>query len=198
MLCCSAVGGVAAASYFSYSVILCVKPTQFSIEAMHIKMSHSIRFNKRIMLFFQPFNLLEKKTSAKISFFVSTWEIFAKAWQTHLAALDSTCYEYICILCIKIWKTDIPLSSQNWKVCTNTCLQLAYVTIGIIFLCIGNSQWCVYNTQSKSDWPFNTQSRDLQGDWLILKNNGRRQLWTFTWPIIPQQYWGSSMLDHVR
>ena len=42
--------------------------------------------------------------------------------------------------------------------------------IGIFFLCIGNSQRRFYNTQSKSDWPFNTQSRVLQAHWFILEN----------------------------
>ena len=55
-------------------------------------------------------------------------------------------------------------------------------TIGIILYCIGNSQWCIYNTQSKSDWLFNTQSRVLQGDWVML-GKMRRQLWTLKCPI---------------
>ena len=50
------------------------------------------------------------------------------------------------------------------------------VNIGIIFYCIGHSQWCIYNTQSKSDWLFDTQSRVLQADWLILKNNEKATL----------------------
>ena len=29
----------------------------------------------------------------------------------------------------------------------------------------------MYRTQSKSDWMFNTQSRVLQADWLILEKN---------------------------
>ena len=36
-----------------------------------------------------------------------------------------------------------------------------------MFLRIGNSQWHLYNTQSKSDWLINTPSRALQTDWLI-------------------------------
>ena len=45
-----------------------------------------------------------------------------------------------------------------------------HVNIGIIFYCIGNSQLCIYKTQSKSDWLFNTKSRELQADWWILEN----------------------------
>ena len=48
--------------------------------------------------------------------------------------------------------------------------------VGIIFYCIGNSQWCLYNTQSKSEWLFNTQSRVQQADWLILENNEQATL----------------------
>ena len=47
---------------------------------------------------------------------------------------------------------------------------IGHVNIGIISLCIGNSQRCLYNIQSKSDWLLNTQSRVLQVDWLILEN----------------------------
>ena len=32
------------------------------------------------------------------------------------------------------------------------------------------------NTQSKSDWLFNTQSRVLQADWLIFGNNEKATL----------------------
>ena len=46
---------------------------------------------------------------------------------------------------------------------------------GIIFLCIGDTQWCIYNTQSKSDKLFDTQSSVLQADWLILENNEKRR-----------------------
>ena len=45
-----------------------------------------------------------------------------------------------------------------------------------IVSCIGNSQYCIYKTQSKSDWLFNTQSRVLQADRLILENNGKATL----------------------
>ena len=48
---------------------------------------------------------------------------------------------------------------------------IGHVNIGIIFLCIGNSKWCIYNTQSTSDWLFNTQSKVLRVDQLILENN---------------------------
>ena len=52
-----------------------------------------------------------------------------------------------------------------------TYLAIGHVNFGIIFYCIGNSQWCIYDTQSKSDWLFNTMSRKLQADWLIMENN---------------------------
>ena len=35
---------------------------------------------------------------------------------------------------------------------------------------------CLYATQSKSEWLFNTQSRVLQADWLILENNEKAAL----------------------
>ena len=48
---------------------------------------------------------------------------------------------------------------------------------------IGNSQWCIYNTQWKSDWLFNIQSRVLQADLVISVNNEKatlnRQLQTY-------------------
>ena len=34
----------------------------------------------------------------------------------------------------------------------------------------------LYNTQSKSDWLFNTQSRILQADWLSMENNEKATL----------------------
>ena len=53
---------------------------------------------------------------------------------------------------------------------------IGYVKIGIIFLRIGKSQWCLNNTQSKYDWLFNTQSRVLQADWFILEINEKATL----------------------
>ena len=53
---------------------------------------------------------------------------------------------------------------------------IGHVNIGIIFYCFGNSQRCKYNTQSKSDWLFNTQTRVLQADWLKLENNEKETL----------------------
>ena len=59
-------------------------------------------------------------------------------------------------------------------------LQLkGHVNIRIIFYCIGNSQRCIYNTQSKSDRLFNTRIRSttvLQADWLIMENNEKATL----------------------
>ena len=40
--------------------------------------------------------------------------------------------------------------------------------IGVTFLCFGNSQWCLYDTQSNSDWLFTTWSSVLEADWLLL------------------------------
>ena len=39
--------------------------------------------------------------------------------------------------------------------------------------CTENSQWCIYNTQSKSERLFNAQSRVLKADWFILEINER-------------------------
>ena len=38
------------------------------------------------------------------------------------------------------------------------------------------TQWYQYNIQSKYGWTFNTQSRVLQADWLILENNEKATL----------------------
>ena len=60
---------------------------------------------------------------------------------------------------------------------TNICIYLiGHVHRGIFFLQIGNSHWRLYNTLSKSDWLFNTQSRVLETDWLILGNNEKATL----------------------
>ena len=42
--------------------------------------------------------------------------------------------------------------------------------------CTGNSRLQIYNTQSKSDWLFVTQSSVLQADWLIMKTNEQATL----------------------
>ena len=55
-------------------------------------------------------------------------------------------------------------------------LRIGHVDIGIMFLCIRNSRWCFYNTQSKSDCLTNTKSRALQTDWLILENKEKATL----------------------
>ena len=55
------------------------------------------------------------------------------------------------------------------------CL-VGLVNIEIISLCIGNSQWCLYSTLSKYDWLFNTQSRVLQADLLMLENSEKAAL----------------------
>ena len=67
--------------------------------------------------------------------------------------------------------------------------RIGHVNIRIIIKCIGNSQWCLYNTQSKSNWLFNTQSIVQHADWLIfiylltyITNNMRRLHWTLTCP----------------
>ena len=50
------------------------------------------------------------------------------------------------------------------------------VSFGNIFLCNANSQWCLDNTPSKPDWLFNTQSRILQAELLILENSEKATL----------------------
>ena len=68
--------------------------------------------------------------------------------------------------------------------CLVTVDQFVHVNIGIIFSCTEISQSCLILTQSKSDWLFNTQSRVLQADWLILYETiMRRQLRASTCPI---------------
>ena len=50
---------------------------------------------------------------------------------------------------------------------------IGHVNIGIIFYCIGNSQWCLYNTQSKSELS-QEYCKLIFWHWKIM----RRQLWT--------------------
>ena len=45
----------------------------------------------------------------------------------------------------------------------------------------------LYNTQSISDWLFNTQSRVLQADWLILENN-EKPYWNVNMPYYVYGY----------
>ena len=52
-------------------------------------------------------------------------------------------------------------SQECWLQVTHTTIK-GCVNIAVIFNFIGNSQWCLYNTQSKSDW-FSTHSVLLQG-----------------------------------
>ena len=78
-------------------------------------------------------------------------------------------------------------------------LIIGHVHIGVIFYCIGNSRRCLYNTQTKSDWLFTTQSKILQADWLILGKilrgqliNSKRKQWTWTSSMLarfPDVYW---------
>ena len=51
-----------------------------------------------------------------------------------------------------------------------------HVDFGIIFLCIGHSQRCLYNSQSKSDWLFYPQSEGLQFHWLMLEKKVKATL----------------------
>ena len=41
---------------------------------------------------------------------------------------------------------------------------IGHVNIGIIFYCIGDSQWCIFNTQSRSNWYLDTQYCKLDVD----------------------------------
>ena len=53
----------------------------------------------------------------------------------------------------------------------------------ILALKTGNSQWCLYNPQSESDWLFNTQSRVLEVYWLVLGNSEKANIHVQTCPI---------------
>ena len=53
---------------------------------------------------------------------------------------------------------------------------IGHINIGVFVFCIGNSQWCLYNTQSKFDLLFNTQSEVQQDDWMVLENNEKATL----------------------
>ena len=81
-------------------------------------------------------------------------------------------------LAVQLFDREIPAYNLSAKICPRPSpisfpskLIEGYVNIGIIFSCIGNSQWCLYKTQSKSDRLFIIHSRVLQADWLILENN---------------------------
>ena len=84
-------------------------------------------------------------------------------------------------------KTSKPTMTDNWM-CSTFILQMkqseiiGHVNIGIIPLCMENSQGWLYETQSKSDWLSNTQSRVLQTDSLILSNMSRQHS-PFTCPF---------------
>ena len=70
--------------------------------------------------------------------------------------------------CFSCWYLSANATCQYTT--ASTCISSrGHDNMGIIFSCIGNSQWCLYNTQSKSDRLFNTQSRVLQADWMILE-----------------------------
>ena len=49
-------------------------------------------------------------------------------------------------------------------------------------LMYGNTQYCLYNTQSKADWLLNTQPRVLLADWLIFENEEKATL-RLTFPL---------------
>ena len=60
---------------------------------------------------------------------------------------------------------------------TKVCIRIGHADTGIIFLCIWNSPWR-FGTLSQSliDWLFNTQSRVLQPDRIILEHNEKATL----------------------
>ena len=76
--------------------------------------------------------------------------------------------------------------SPAFRIFCNSCQSLyperlfyriGNVNIGIIFYCIKNSQWCVYNAQSKFDWLLTLSqeySKLIGWYWKIVS----RQLWT--------------------
>ena len=69
-------------------------------------------------------------------------------------------------------------NSKNLVLIDHSCCNIkACLKIGIDILCFGNSQWCLYNTQSKSGRMFKFKSRVQQADWLmILENNEKATL----------------------
>ena len=59
------------------------------------------------------------------------------------------------------------------------CLEayvIGHVNACIICFFIANCQSCLHNTQSKSDWLLNTQSRVLPADWLVLESSAKATL----------------------
>ena len=90
------------------------------------------------------------------------------------------------------WHASVSLYSSAyttlWKNWSRYCFKFQFKQlptyliehnhIGIIFLCLRNSQCRVYKTQSKSDWLFNTQARtqccNMVGQYRKIV---RRQLW---------------------
>ena len=91
-----------------------------------------------------------------------------------MSAYSTTFISYItCVVRRKI-PTQITLK-RIWRVMANVNFvigtEIVHVNVWAIYLCIWDSQYCLYNTESKSDWQFNTWSRVLQAEWLIFKND---------------------------
>ena len=91
-----------------------------------------------------------------------------------MSAYSTTFISYIICVVRRKRPTQITLK-RIWRVMAivnfviNT--EIVHVNVWAIYLCIWDSQYCLYNTESKSDWQFNTWSRVLQAEWLIFKND---------------------------
>ena len=77
----------------------------------------------------------------------------------------------------------------------NTWIPVPQVTALRIRACLSLdvSYVCMYwkfprilieNTQSKSDWLFNAQSRVLQADWLMILEYNEKEFWSITTPSL--------------
>ena len=76
-----------------------------------------------------------------------------------------------------------PIPEKIKTVMNTGCITRGHVNIGIIFLFIGNSQWCLYNTQSiliGCSTLSQEQCNLIDLYWKLM----RRQLWTLSWPIV--------------
>ena len=86
---------------------------------------------------------------------------------------------FLCIQsCVHTLMEQTMLSQcQFWRFPLRCLSPTGHVDFEIIFYFIGITQWCVYNTQLKSDWLFDTQSSVLQTDWLISESNEKATLY---------------------
>ena len=82
------------------------------------------------------------------------------------------CIEMLCYVCLHVmtyfWKWSHVGGSVSHML--HKVLITGQANIGIVFVCVGNFQWCLYIRL------FNTQWRKLQAGWFILQNTEKATL----------------------